>query len=111
MTLVGFRRKSHRWRRTVRRILPLVLAGQVTAGAAEVPLVDSVPRSEAIMEKPVKVYFYTVFNAVTGRKLRRGPATLEAIEKDGGKPEMETETDIDDSELDEHGFARRKPQE
>ena len=60
------------------------------------------------MEKPVTVYYYTFFNLVTGRKLRRGPATLLAIERAGGQPLMETAQEVDDSELDAEGFVRRK---
>jgi hypothetical protein len=54
------------------------------------------------------VYDYTVHNLVTGRTLRRGPATPEAIEKEGGKPVPETRREVDESELDENGFVRPK---
>jgi hypothetical protein len=54
------------------------------------------------------VYDYTVHNLVTGRTLRRGPATPEAIEKEGGELIPETRREVDESEVDGDGFVRRK---
>jgi hypothetical protein len=54
------------------------------------------------------VYDYIVHNLVTGRTLRRGPATPEAIEKEGGELIPETRREVDESEVDDDGFVRRK---
>ncbi len=54
------------------------------------------------------VYDYIVHNLVTGRTLRRGPATPEAIEKQGGELIPETRREVDESEIDDNGFVRRK---
>ncbi len=54
------------------------------------------------------VYDYVVHNLVTGRTLRRGPATPEAIEKVGGELIPETRREVDESEIDDNGFVRRK---
>jgi hypothetical protein len=54
------------------------------------------------------VYDYVVHNLVTGRTLRRGPATPEAIEKEGGELIPETRREVDESEVDGDGFVRRK---
>ena len=56
------------------------------------------------------VYYFTVYDVVIDQNVRRGPATLDAIDKAGGEPLLEPAHGIDESDLDDDGFTGWKGQ-
>ena len=60
----------------------------------------------------VTVYYFTFFDMDTGETVRvRRPGTLEAIRDTGmesAKPLMATAQEVDEAELDDHGFYPRR---
>ncbi len=56
------------------------------------------------------VHYFTVYDVVNDQKVRRGPATLDAITMARGRALLETAHEIDESDLDGDGFTRWKGQ-
>ena len=56
------------------------------------------------------VYYFTRFDVVSGRTVRLGPARLEAITMARGEAILDTEHEIDESDLDGDGYAGWKRQ-
>jgi len=60
--------------------------------------------------KKVTVYFFEKYNITEDKNIRsKRPATLDAITRVCGQAIMDTALEIDEAELDDEGFRKKKP--